>query len=268
MLKARGTRIIANGGQQTALTRWQEHEQAVEAFVKSESQKRREQRTEAENGRVSEAKADSDRKVNGRRRIEVMTTNGRSHTASRILTTAQKMVNSGKLPKEMKNALDAFAFVAARAAGVAVDDSDDSTSRLTAQYDGGPGGGSFGSKTPSDKILDARTELREIGKLIPPELRETFVQIVGEEVGSLLDEPMSLEQIGQRRGYLHKQASASGGTQVYDVIALIAHLAKIRGVLGRANSRGERRFVAGTAKTLTEQGAAQLEDDRVRYFGA
>lgn len=254
-MKARGTRIIASAEAQDAAGVRKLHDNEVAAFIAAETKSLRESRKDDELARVSKAKEKRRRELTGAQKVEVLHTDGRSRTVKRVNTTASKMMTSGKLPRDLYNQLTAFARVVARALGAAVDDGDDSTSRLTAQYDGMPGG-AHGSKTPSDSILDARTALREIGRLIPPELQAVFVQIVGEEVGSFMGKPKTLDQLGDARGYHHKQASASGGTQVYDVIALIAHLAKLRGVLSRENIIALRQNAATETKSLTSQGVS------------
>jgi hypothetical protein len=293
MLKARGTRILSQDGQsrppavtinisdkgevrrrdnkQLAANAEQrraareQHLKAeqVEAVIREESAKLRADRTAAEAQRVAVAKIERAKALKANVKSEVIHEGGRSRTVHKVKTTAQKLMESGKLSKDLKNQLDAFSMVVARALGAAVDDGEDSTSRLTAQYEG-MSGGAFGSKTLSDKVIDARTELREIGRLIPPEMQEVFVQVVGEEVGSLIGKPKTLDQLGEMRGYLHKQASASGGTQVYDVVALIAHLAKMRGTLGKAQIEGVRRNVSMFPKLVVEQGELRRDVREMR----
>ena len=81
-----------------------------------------------------------------------------------------------------------------------------------------------GYRVPSDRQLKAQREADWITARIPPELREIFDAIVADELGTLTCEPLTLQQIGERRGYLHKQAPASAGTQVYDLLAVIGQL--------------------------------------------
>ena len=238
-MKARGTRLIANGAQVDALNGHRQREQEVEDTMRVEREKLRLSKLAAENQRVAQARAEQHERVNGSRRVEVMTANGRSHTVQKIKTTAQRLMEDGHLPRDLKYALDEFAMVVARATGAAVDEGDDSTNRMTASYGDG-GGGEFGSKTPSDKVLDARRILREIGTLIPPELRDLFIQLVAEEVGSLVGAPLTLEQIGERRGFDGIEAHSAGAAQVYDVIAMLAHFAKTHGVIGKSKINGSK----------------------------
>jgi hypothetical protein len=39
-----------------------------------------------------------------------------------------------------------------------------------------------------------------------------------------------LTELGEKLGYKHKQSSASGGTQVYFIAALIAHFLEEKGI--------------------------------------
>jgi hypothetical protein len=250
--------IVSNDEQEAALAAYREMIAEQEAIIESENARRRRERTDEERARVNAAKRKKDNHHRGRIKSETIVTEGRTHTVKKVQTTASKLVNSGKLSKDLYNQLTGFAQLVAQALGVAVHDGEDSTARQISQY-ADAGGGSFGSRTLKDSIIDARTELREIGQLIPPQLQEVFVQIVGEEVGSLMSKPMTLDQIGEMRGYHHKQASASGGTQVFDVVALVCHLARMRGTLSRENMRGMRQSVAGTAKHHSQQGLLAAE---------
>jgi hypothetical protein len=244
--------IVSNDDQRDALRQRHEITIAAEEFMHAETARLRAERQAEEQKRVAQAKAKRKKHLEGRQQTQVMSTDGRTHTVKRVKTTASKMVETGKLPRDLYTQLAAFAAIVARALGAAVEDGQDSTSRLTAQYEGVPGG-TFGSKTLSDSVIDARTELREIGRLIPPEMQECFVQVVGEEVGSLLGKPLTLDQLGEKRGYHNKQASASGGTQVYDVVALLTHLAKLRGTLSRENINAVRQNAAEGRKSLSSQ---------------
>lgn len=254
--------IVSNDEQADALAAYREMIAEQEAVIESENAKRRRERSEEERQRISKAKRKQENQQRGRIKTETIVTDGRTHTVKRVQTTASKLMNSGKLPRDLYNQLRAFSELVAQALGVAVHDGEDSTSRLISQYEG-ISGGSFGSRTPRDSVIDARTELREIGQLIPPQLQEVFVMIVGEEVGSLMSKPKTLDQIGEARGYHHKQASASGGTQVHDVVALVCHLAKMRGTLSRQNILALRHLAAAGKKSLSGEGF--LSPDEVPY---
>ncbi len=55
---------------------------------------------------------------------------------------------------------------------------------------------------------------------MPDELVDVFWQCLREEIGPQASKSVTLKELGERRGYLHKQAPASGGTQVFDMLAV------------------------------------------------
>lgn len=173
-----------------------------------------------ENKRIDKAKLARQKEM--KTSIVVLQTEGRTHTVRKFKTTAEKLMGDGKLPKDMKNALDAFAVLAADALGVATVDGDDSTSKITGQYETG-GGTGFASRTPSDRQLAGATALRQMAARIPSELREVFTQLIAEEVSYNDIRRRTLRELGEAMGYLHKQSTAAGGATVYCVTALIAH---------------------------------------------
>jgi hypothetical protein len=156
---------------------------------------------------------------------DVLHSDGR-RIVKRIATTFQRLYRDGRLTPALLSGLDDFIRTVARAEGVATEDRHESTAKLISPaYEGMPLAQTWnGWSAPSDSRLKARREADWITARIPPELRDLFDMIVAEEIGTLTGEPLTLQQIDERRGYLHKQAPASAGTQVYDLLAMIGQL--------------------------------------------
>ena len=67
--------------------------------------------------------------------------------------------------------------------------------------------------------------MKWVAEHMPPELRDLFWMCFNEELGAQTEKVLTLTQLGERRGYQSKkQASASGGTQVHDMLAVVAQL--------------------------------------------
>jgi hypothetical protein len=133
------------------------------------------------------------------------------------------------------SAFDGLVEREAQSRGIAVHDRDRSTAKLIAHcYDGMPATTGvalsesiFGQPTwqsPKTFQLEAGEEVRWVAKRLPAEMRGLFRMCLEEELGAQTAH-LTLTQLGQRRGYQSlKQASASGGTQVFDLLAVVAQL--------------------------------------------
>lgn len=173
-----------------------------------------------------------DAKEKDRRRrvvVTVMTDAGKSRTVKKMITTCDKMLAQKQMPKYLKTAVDAYAQLVADAHGAATEDQDDSSNRMTCGYEP-MSGGSFGSKTVSDRQLFGIGAEREMKKRIPMELKQTFDQIVGEETGHLSVIRRVPATIGEEKGFKHRQASSAGAMEVLAVCYLIAHFMRERGL--------------------------------------
>ena len=75
---------------------------------------------------------------------------------------------------------------------------------------------------------------------MPPELVDIFWMAFLEELGAQTNKRLTLTQLGEQRGYQSKkQASASGGTQVFDMLAMAAQLRREFLVLERKKTNGQ-----------------------------
>ena len=156
---------------------------------------------------------------------EIIDTEGHRRLVERKKTICGSLYKAGRLPPHLLSALDDFVGAVADAMGVATRDFDHSTARLISSYDGiSVQAHAFGSRTLSDRQINANTQVRWILERIPPEMQNLLAMIVEEEVGLLAEKPLTLAQLGEQRGYNHKQASASGSTQVFDVLSVLAQL--------------------------------------------
>jgi len=166
----------------------------------------------------------------------VLETDGHRRGVQRVKTTASKLETAGKLPKDLMVYVQAFAMLVANGMGAATDDRHDSTNRLTANYEGGSGG-AFGSRTPSDRVLMGTSAYQEMRQRIPQELLPLFEQIVNEEVAGYSPLARTLKEIGEALGYTDRLSSASGGTQVFCISALIAHFLREKGLYTRTRGK-------------------------------
>ena len=75
---------------------------------------------------------------------------------------------------------------------------------------------------------------------MPPELVDIFWMAFLEELGAQTNRRLTLTQLGEQRGYQSKkQASASGGTRVFDMLAMAAQLRREFLVLERKKTNGQ-----------------------------
>jgi hypothetical protein len=213
----------------------------LERYLREESVilRRIDSRTGEEIERVEATRTDKIESFKTRSDKLVLRTDGHTREVRKVATTIAHLEKHGNLTKDLAIYLHKFAQRVADGHGAATEDGDDSTSRLTASYEAG-GGGSFGSKTYSDRRLDGLRVLQEMKKRIPRELMPVFDQIVNEETSGWHDRKRTLAEIGEMIGYKHKQQSAAGGALVYAVVALIAHYCRE----SRFLSLGTRDFVA------------------------
>ena len=151
---------------------------------------------------------------------------GRKRIVQRTATTCGRLYKSRQLPTHLMIAFDEVAKAAAEALGAATEDRQASTACLISRYDGMPiDGTQFGSRSPPVKQLDGQRQVNWIRGRLPPEFVSLFDGLLKEEAGVQSGKALSLTELGQHRGYQSvKQASASGGTQVYDLLVIVAHL--------------------------------------------
>jgi len=166
---------------------------------------------------------------------ELVQTDGQWRLVKRRPTTCGRLFRSGQVSAVLMTAFDGLVESTARARGIAVDDKDHASAKFISHcYDGMPASNGtalseslFGQPTwPSTNpyALDAGEEVRWVAKRIPPEMRDLFCMCIEEELGAQ-SAYLTLTELGQRRGYQStKQASASGGTQVFDMLAVVAQL--------------------------------------------
>lgn len=162
----------------------------------------------------------------------IIETDGHKREVRKVKTTSSKMEKSGKLPRDLSNYVQLFAHLVANGMGAATDDAHDSTNRLTASYEAS-GGMTFGSRTPSDRVLTGMNAYQMMRQRVPQELLSLFDQIVNEEVAGYSPLSRTLVELGEALGYTHRQSTASGGTQVWCVATLIAHFLRENGIYTR-----------------------------------
>lgn len=168
----------------------------------------------------------------------IIETDGHKREVRKVKTTASKLEKTGKLPRDLSNYVQLFAHLVANGMGAATDDSHDSTNRLTCSYEPS-GGGGFGSKTPSDRVLTGMNAYQMMRQRVPQELLPLFDQIVNEEVAGYSPLARTLVELGEALGYTHRQSTASGGTQVFCVAALIAHFLRENGIYTRKSRHSD-----------------------------
>ncbi len=166
----------------------------------------------------------------------VLETDGHRRGVRKVKTTATKLETAGKLPKDLMIYVQSFAALVAAGMGAATDDGHDSTNRMTVNYDGGSGG-AFGSRTPSDRVLTGMAAYQEMRQRVPQEILPLFDQIVNEEVAGYSPIARTLKEIGEALGYTDRLSTASGGTQVFFVAALIAHFLREKGIYTRSREK-------------------------------
>ncbi len=164
----------------------------------------------------------------------VLETDGHRRGVQRVKTTASKLETAGKLPKDLMIYVQVFAALVANGMGAATDDRHDSTNRLTANYEGGSGG-AFGSRTPSDRVLTGMAAYQEMRQRVPQEFLPLFDQLTNEEVAGYSPMARTLKELGEALGYTDRLSTASGGTQVFFVAALIAHYIREKHVYVRGS---------------------------------
>jgi hypothetical protein len=152
---------------------------------------------------------------------ERVETEGRWHVAHRVTTRCGKLAKAGRLAKHLHAAAEYHGMQLAQAHGAAVNDRDQSTSRLISNYDGMPvDPNAYRSRTPTDAQIDARTFTAYISQRCPAEFLETFNDITKEEADLLTGKPSTLKQIGMRFGFKSdKQKTAGAQIHVIDVLA-------------------------------------------------
>jgi hypothetical protein len=229
-VKRKKPKIEATPEQKAAAKARKQKQAETQALMKAESAKLRQSRADDEQKRVDDVKKGKAKRAKSRLAVTVTTENGKSRTIKKIKTTTDKMLTNGTLKKYLKKALDTFCLMVGDGLGVAVDDNDESTSRMIAAYEAFSSGSGFKSRTLSDRQIEGLTAYRVMESRIPVELHAIFRQIVFEEVGASLGTPMTLTEMGEKAGYTWRQASASGGTQICCVLMLVHHFLKEKGI--------------------------------------
>ena len=157
----------------------------------------------------------------------------------RVSTTLDLLERRAQLEPEFRDAFANFAVLVAMASGVAVDESDmagrggqpraGSSSRMATSFDNF-GGGAYGTRTPSDKVLKAQRVTQRIRGSIPVAMEALFEHLLSEELHGCIEKPKPLTEFGREIGFSQEQqARASGATQARDICILIHHLLKESG---------------------------------------
>lgn len=178
-------------------------------------------RIEAERQKVEKRNAKGAKTV-------TLTRDGRNYTVRKFQTRAEKLTSQGFMRHHLLVALDEFGALVGDALGVAVHDTQSSTSKHIACYDGGAGSTGFTSKTPADRQLIGQRALRLCSAHIPSELRSTFCEIVAETVGYRSPVKRTLAELGN---YLYgyksdRQAGGAGAATVVCIAAMVNHWLK------------------------------------------
>jgi hypothetical protein len=159
---------------------------------------------------------------------QIIETGGQRRVVKRVKTVCQAANAAGRVPIHLVLALDAYVEMQAISMGTATRDGDHSTAGLiSVAYTGMPVQAHIcGSRSYSDRQMDAAAEVAWIRTRIPKEQLPLHDLVVAQELAAFGGEKKTLTttQIGEQRGYHHKQASAAGSTALYDLLALIAHL--------------------------------------------
>lgn len=213
----------------------------LEIFMRQETVSLRRSRRVDEFERVEEVRTTKIKSFRRRTDYHVLETDGHKREVQKVKTTASKLEKDGRLSKDLSVYLHLFAQMVADGWGAATGDGQDSTNRLTAAYEPIGTLSGFGSKTPSDRQLWGMEAYHDMRQRIPQEFVSLFDQIVNEEVAGYSPLAKTLAELGEYLGYKHKQSSASGGTQVYCIVAMIAHFLKERGIYAGKLRQGDAR---------------------------
>jgi hypothetical protein len=200
----------------------QKTREQLEIIMREETKKLRARNKGTEYERVERTRTIKIKQFTERTDKLVLDTDNHTREIRKVATTISRLEKSHRLTRELAGYLHTFAQRVAEGLGAATEDGDDSTSRLTSAYEP-MGGGSFGSKTPSDLQLTGTMCLQEMKKRVPKELLSIFNQIVDEETEGWHDRRRSLKEMGEELGYQDSQASAAGGALVHAVTCLVAH---------------------------------------------
>lgn len=219
--------IEANQAMRRALTEEEKRQREAEMKIRRESARLRKADERRRTASVQHAKAKAEKK----RVSTIIIEDGKERrSVKKIITTCDKMAESGTLPKTLKQALDMFAIMVGDGHGAATEAGHDSSNRLTCGYEPMSSGSGFGSKTPSDRQLNGLRAWKSMKARMPAELMQTFLQIVGEEIGDLRVPRRTLAQIGEDNGFAYKMAAGAGAMEVRAVCSLIAHFIRDQSV--------------------------------------
>lgn len=219
--------VEASPEMKIALTEEQKRQSAKAAAIAAESARLR---NAGERRRVARVKADKV-KAEKKRVSTVTIIDGKERiSVKKIATTCDKMLENGTLPKTLKQALDMFTIMLGDGQGAATEAGHDSSNRTTCGYEPMSTGGGFGSKTISDRQMNGLRAEKEMKARVPTELMQTYLQIIGEEMGNLTVPRRTLAQIGEDNGFRYKQASSAGAMEVRAVCSLIAHFIRDQSV--------------------------------------
>jgi hypothetical protein len=231
MVKRGRSVIEANEQMEEAIQKLQYTRQEMEEFLREESEtfRRVVVRRGHEVERIEEVRTRKSKYERRRTDYAIVRTEEGQREIKRVRTTASKLEKDGRLTREMMNYVQIFARIVAEGMGMATEDGHDSTNKLTASYDGFYMA-EFRSRTLSDRQIDGTWLHQEMRKRIPREFVPLFEQVLNEEVSGYSPLARTLSELGEKLGYKHKQSSASGGTQVYFIAALIAHFLQENGI--------------------------------------
>lgn len=223
--------IQANEKMEEAIQELQYTRQEMEEFLREESEtfRRVVTRRGQEIERIDEVRTRKSKYERRRTDYNIVRTDEGQREVKKVRTTASKLEKDGRLSRELMNYLQIFARIVAEGMGAATEERHDSTNRLTASYDGFYMA-EFRSRTLSDRQIDGTWLHQEMRKRIPREFIPIFEQVMNEEVSGYSPLARTLAELGEKLGYKHKQSSASGGTQVYFIAALIAHFLQENGI--------------------------------------
>jgi hypothetical protein len=225
-----GKKMRANPKMHEALSGKQIRESELLSYMQDEKIKLR-KTCKAEERRSVAAVQHGKAKAEKKRVSTVMIEDGKERrVVKKIATTCDKMLENGTLPKNLKQALDMFAMLLGDGLGASTDGMQDSSNRLTCGYEPMSTGGGFGSKTPSDRQLEGLKAEKLMLVRVPAELMQTYLQIIGEEIGNMKVPRRTLAQIGEDNGFRYKQASSAGAMEVRAVCSLIAHFIRDQSV--------------------------------------
>ena len=142
--------------------------------------------------------------------------------ARKATTTADQVLQNGKMPMYLRTALDNICHDISRVIGAATLDHEPSTRKLIAGYDEPPCGTLPTSTSFSDRRLNSMQAVNRVMRAVPQEMMGVFDQLVKEEIAHSIEEVRTLRDFGGDIGYRDRaSATAAGTTMVRDLCAVI-----------------------------------------------